>query len=458
MDEGRRSTLARRIGVIGASFVGISAMVGSGVFFVWAPAAAAAGTWLLAGLVIAAAIATLNALTTAQLAMAYPRSGGVYTFAGETVHHWAGFAAGWLFLTGKIASAGASALIAGLYLWPAAAKWVAIGVVVVLAVVNATGIRSTVAASAVLVAVVLVGLAITVVFGLGAATPQRLGSGDVSPLGVLQAAGLIFFGFAGYARIATLGEEVVEPRKTIPRAVVIALSVTFLLYAAVAVTCLVVLGPTALAASDAPLADLVSGPWSVVVPVLAAIAAIGSLLGVLAGLSRTGLAMARGGDLPAPLGRVADRTRTPVVAELVIAGGCAPGRGAARPARAGRFLRVRRARLLRDRAPGGVPAACRGALAATSCASRRGGGVHRARRHSALAGCARYRDAARARSGGPVDRASSQIRLKRRPARRCAWVGAQPELRAQWLEPSVSISVRSPDHSVWKVPGLSARW
>lgn len=310
--------LERRIGVVGAGIVGIAAMVGSGVFFVWAPAAAAAGGWLLLGLGIASVVAVLNALSTAQLAIAYPRSGGVYTFAGETVNGWFGFAAGWLFLTGKIASAGASALIAGLYLWPAAAKWIAVAVVVVLALVNASGIRSTVVVSGALLAIVLTGLAVTVALGwTGGVEPFEAGS--PSPFGILQSAALIFFAFAGYARIATLGEEVVEPRRTIPRAVVLALTVTLLVYAVVAVTCLLVLGVDGLAVSDAPLAAVARGPWSAIVPVFAAIAAIGSLLGVLAGLSRTGLAMARAGDLPSPLARVAERTRTPVVAELAIA-------------------------------------------------------------------------------------------------------------------------------------------
>jgi APA family basic amino acid/polyamine antiporter len=315
----RVATLERRIGVLGAGVIGVSAMVGSGVFFVWAPATAAAGGWMLLGLAIAAAVATLNALSTAQLATAHPRSGGVYTFAGEAVNGWFGFAAGWLFLTGKIASAGASALIAGLYLWPAAAKWVAVAVVVLLALVNASGIRSTVVVSGVLLAIVVGGLLTTLGLGWSGGVAAASGASATGGFGILQAAALIFFAFAGYARIATLGEEVVEPRKTIPRAVVVALGTTLVIYAAVATTCLVVLGPTALAASDAPLADLVSGPWRVVVPVLAAIAAVGSLLGVLAGLSRTGLAMARGGDLPSPLARVAERTRTPVIAELVIA-------------------------------------------------------------------------------------------------------------------------------------------
>lgn len=314
----RVATLQRRIGVLGASLVGISAMVGSGVFFVWAPATAAAGAWMLPALVGAAAVAALNAFSTAQLAIAFPRSGGVYTFAGQTVNLWFGFAAGWLFLTGKVASAAASALIAGLYLWPAAAKWVAIAVVIAGAAVNASGIRSTVVVSGVLVAVVVVGILATLGLGLGEGVAP-IDFGVASPFGILQAAALIFFAFAGYARIATLGEEVVEPRRTIPRAVVVALVVTLAIYAAVAATCLVVLGPVALATSDAPLADLVPGPWRPLVLVLAAIAAGGSVLGVLAGLSRTALAMARERDLPAPLARIAERTRTPILAELAIA-------------------------------------------------------------------------------------------------------------------------------------------
>lgn len=313
------ATLQRRIGTLGAAAVGISAMVGSGVFFVWAPAAAAAGGWLLLGLVIAASVATLNALSTAQLAMAYPRSGGVYTFATHTVHPLAGFVAGWLFLTGKVASAGASALIAGLYLWPAAAKPLAVAVVIVLALVNASGIRSTVVVSAAITTTVIAGILVTLGLGLGSTGASAFDVSAFPGPGVLQAASLIFFGFAGYARIATLSEEVVAPRRTIPRAVVIALVTTFALYAAVATMCLVVLGPVALAQSGAPLADLVAGPWRAVVPVLAAVAALGSLLGVLAGLSRTGLAMGRGGDLPAAFARVAERTSTPVVAEAAFA-------------------------------------------------------------------------------------------------------------------------------------------
>ena len=141
--------------------------------------------------------------------------------------------------------------------------------------------------------------------------------------GVLQAAGLLFFAFAGYARIATLGEEVREPERTIPRAIPIALAITIGLYLLVGIAVLVALGPDALAASTRPLADAVDAvgaAWAVpVVRVGAAVASLGALLALIAGVGRTGLAMARNGDLPRWLGSVHPKYRVPDHAELTVA-------------------------------------------------------------------------------------------------------------------------------------------
>ena len=292
------------------------------MFFVWAPAADAAGSGLLIGLVIAGIVATLNALSSTQLAMAYPVSGGTYAYARATVGPWTGFAAGWLFLAGKTASVGAIALVAGSYLWPEQARAVAVAAVVALAVVNMTGIRSTAAVSAVIVAIVLAGLASVIVSAIVAppAAPQPyVVGGDV--FGILQSAGLLFFCFAGYARMATLGEEVRDPRRTLPRAILAALAIVLVVYAAIGILCLTVLGPDALAASSAPLADLVgaASPLGPILRVVAGIACLGSLVGILAGLSRTSLAMARERDLPSALGFISGRTHAPVVAEAAFA-------------------------------------------------------------------------------------------------------------------------------------------
>lgn len=287
-------------------------MVGAGVFFVWAPAAVAAGSWLLVGLAIAGVVASLNALSTAQLAMANPVSGGVYSFAGG----WSGFAAGLLFLVGKTASVAAISLVAGAYLWPEQARPVAVALLAVFAIVNMSGIRSTATVSLVIVGVVLVGLAVTLAPALPSLQPIELDAA-ASPLGILQSAGLLFFCFAGYARLATLGAEVVDPRRTLPRAIIAALAIALVIYGVVAITVLSVLGPDRLADSASPLADI--GGNAIAVRVVAGVACIGSLVGILAGLSRTTLAMARGGDLPGALGFVWSRTRAPIAAEAVVA-------------------------------------------------------------------------------------------------------------------------------------------
>lgn len=318
----RVSTLQRRLGTGRAVVIGLASMMGAGVFFVWAPAAQAAGSGLLVGLVIAGLIATLNALSSAQLAMVHPVSGGTYAYARATVGPWTGFAAGWLFLAGKTASVGAIALVAGGYLWPEYARVVAIVAVVALAVVNMTGIRSTAALSTVIIALVFLGLGAMVMAALGnlPATPP-LGEISGGVFGILQSAGLLFFCFAGYARMATLGEEVREPRRSIPRAILAALAIVLVVYATVGLLSLVVLGPDALATSTAPLADLVGTTSSLgaFVRVVAGIACLGSLVGILAGLSRTSLAMARERDLPPALGFISNRTHAPIVAEVTFA-------------------------------------------------------------------------------------------------------------------------------------------
>lgn len=317
--------LQRRLGVPGATAIGVASMLGAGIFFVWAPAAAAAGAGLLLALAIAALLATLNALSTLQLAMLHPVAGGGYAFAARWIGPRTAFAAGTLFLVGKTASVAAIASVAARYLWPdevlgaTGERVLAVGLVVVLATVNATGIRSTATLSAVLAAVAVLGLLTTLGVGLpgiraGAELPWLGG-----PLGVAQAASLIFFTFAGYARIATLAGEVREPERTLPRTVIAALGTVLVLAGVTATVLLLALGVDRLAASESPLADLAGDDWRPFVAIAAGVACLGSLLNVLAGLSRTALAMARGGDLPAGLDWVWPRTAAPVASEASIA-------------------------------------------------------------------------------------------------------------------------------------------
>ncbi|MFC0503803.1 APC family permease [Micromonospora costi] len=318
--------LERRLGVPDAVLIGLGSMLGAGVFVVFAPAAAAAGgAGLLPALVLAGLIAYCNASSSARLAARYPESGGTYVYGRERLGPFAGFLAGWGFVVGKTASCAAMALTIGAYLWPGQARLVAVLAVLAVTAVNLRGIGKTATATKVLVAVVLAVLALVAVAGLvgGDAQLDRLSDPGGSGRGVLTAAGLLFFAFAGYARIATLGEEVREPERTIPRAVPLALGVVLAIYLVLAVVSLAVLGADRLAGSAAPLADVVTAAglpglaW--VVRAGATVAVTGVLLSLLAGVGRTLLAMARRRDLPGVLAAVHPRRRVPHRAELAVA-------------------------------------------------------------------------------------------------------------------------------------------
>jgi APA family basic amino acid/polyamine antiporter len=317
-------SLARRLGVTDAVVIGLGSMLGAGVFVAFAPATrAAGGVGVLLGLALAALVAFCNALSSARLAARYPESGGTYVYGRERLGDRWGFLAGWAFVTGKTASCAAMALAIGAYAAPEYARLVAVVAVVVLTAVNAGGITKTARLTRILVVVTLGVLALVVAVGLGGGDPSLELSEPVTVAGVLQAAALLFFAFAGYARIATLGEEVRDPARTIPRAIPLALGVVLVIYAVVGVTALAVLGPARLAGATAPLADVVAAAG---VPALtgvaragATVAVVGVLLALIAGIARTVLAMARRGDLPRPLSTVDARHQVPLRAELAVA-------------------------------------------------------------------------------------------------------------------------------------------
>ncbi|QRY40549.1 APC family permease [Microbacterium hominis] len=320
--------LARRLGLVDAIAIGLGSMIGAGVFAAFAPAAAAAGGGLLIGLAIAAVVAYANATSSAQLAAQFPTSGGTYVYGREMIGPWSGFFAGWSFVIGKTASCAAMALTFASYAVPEAwQRPVAVAAVIVLAIVNTFGVTRTAGLTRAIVVVVLSVLVLVVVAAAasGAATTANLtiGPGEHGWYGILQSAGLLFFAFAGYARIATMGEEVRDPQRTIPRAIVIALVLALIVYVALAVAALATLGPERLAASPAPLAELAAaGGWTWTGPVVrvgAAAASLGALLALVAGIGRTSLAMARAGDLPRWLSAVHPRYAVPHRAELALA-------------------------------------------------------------------------------------------------------------------------------------------
>ncbi|OBB86746.1 APC family permease [Mycobacterium sp. 852002-30065_SCH5024008] len=324
MADNDTGELRRSLGLFDAVTIGLGSMMGAGIFAALGPAARAAGSGLLLGLGVAAVVAYCNATSSARLAARYPASGGTYVYGRERLGDFWGYLAGWGFVAGKTASCAAMALTIGSYAWPSHAHPVAVAAVVALTAVNYAGVRKSAWLTRVIVALVFAVLAAVVVAaftsGAGDAVPLRPVGTTVG--GVIQAAGLLFFAFAGYARIATLGEEVRDPARTIPRAIPLALAITLAVYALVAVAALAVLGPRRLGQATAPLVDTVRAAgtaWLVpVVQVGAAVAALGSLLALILGVSRTTLAMARDRHLPHVLTAVHPRFGVPHRAELLI--------------------------------------------------------------------------------------------------------------------------------------------
>jgi basic amino acid/polyamine antiporter, APA family len=323
--------LSRRLGTGDAVVIGLGSMMGAGVFAAFGPAARAAGAGLLIGLAIAAAIAYCNAAASAQLAAVYPTSGGTYIYGRERLGPWWGFAAGWGFVVGKTASCAAMALTVGAYALPGpwwAQRLIAVVAVIGLTALNYRGVTKTAALARILVACTLVALtAVVIAIAAAGVHPSNLSDAgawsSVTVYGVLQSAGLLFFAFAGYARIATMGEEVRDPARTIPRAIIVAFGITVVVYLVIGVAVLLAAGPGRLARSGAPLAEALraSGatPLLPVVAVGAALASLGALLALIAGVGRTTLAMARHRDLPGWLAAVHPRYQVPYRAEVALA-------------------------------------------------------------------------------------------------------------------------------------------
>jgi len=321
----KASRLSRRLNTGDAVFIGLGSMIGAGIFTALAPAAAAAGAGLLFGLALAAAVAYCNASSSGELARLYPASGGTYVYARERLNGFWAWVAGWGFVVGKLASCSAVALTFGYYLAPEYARFLAAGAVIAFTALNFFGIEKTANATKIIVVVVLLSLAAVVAL-VFAGEPDI---GNLSPIlgpnglyGILQSAGIWFFAFAGYSRIATLAEEVEDPETSIPRAIVLGLCITLFVYAVVVVSALLLVGPAALARSDAPLVTALAGAgfgrWQWIIRVGSTFATLGVLLSLMTGISRMLFAMAADQRMPSYLARVHPVHRVPHLAELTV--------------------------------------------------------------------------------------------------------------------------------------------
>jgi len=312
-DGARGADLRPQLGFFDAVAAGLAAILGAGIFAVIAPAAKIAGPALLLSFVIGALVALCNALSSAQLAAVLPRTGGTYAFGRRMLGPWWGFSAGWMFLVANTVGPGAIALAFGGYLnavlGAVPARTAAVVAALAMTALNAAGIRRSVRVTDAVVVLSVLSLLAVVVIGLpgGKASNLTPFAPGGAP-GVLQATGLLFFAYTGYGRIATLVEEVHNPRQTIPRATLIALGTATILYLLVATTVLAFLGASRLSLSTSPLEETMvaagSGLGVAIVAAGALLTTFNEGLSDLLGVSRVAFAMGRESDLPSGLARL----------------------------------------------------------------------------------------------------------------------------------------------------------
>ena len=330
--------LRRELGVVGATVMGLGSIIGTGVFVSIGIAAGIAGNAVILAVIIGAMVATCNGLNSAQLAANHPVSGGSYEYGYKYLNSWLGFTAGWMFLLAKSASAATAALgFAGYFLNATGLSDrgllipLALGAVFVITAVVLNGIRRSNRVNIVIVSVSIFSLVFFILGGIPTAITvgkENLTSlFDSSLATVLQASALMFVAYTGYGRIATLGEEAKEPRKTIPKAIIVTMIVTMLIYVGVATVAVAGigaenLGESALRGQAAPLEVAVRSfgiPGGAQILAVGAIfAMLGVLLNLILGLSRVLLAMGRRRDMPRIFARLNHSGTTPTPAVIAV--------------------------------------------------------------------------------------------------------------------------------------------
>ncbi|MGQ4277202.1 APC family permease [Pseudidiomarina sp. E22-M8] len=299
------SRLLRSTSLPGAIMLGLGSIVGTGAFVSLGFGYALAGDMLLVAILLAAFVALCNGLSSAQLAAVHPVSGGTYEYGYEFLNHDLGFIAGWFFICAKSASAAAAALASAWLMnhylhWPEPAViGLAVALLLGITALVLAGLKRSNQVNAVLVSLAILSLMVFVVWSaqqpqalLPAATREPVAGSDI-----FAASALLFVAYTGYGRIATMGEEVRSPRRTIPRAIVATVFLVTLLYCAVG-WALVRLRPIQVG-EDFILTQLIPSGWVHNMVFIGAIfAMLGVALNLVLGVSRVVLAMARRRDLP----------------------------------------------------------------------------------------------------------------------------------------------------------------
>jgi APA family basic amino acid/polyamine antiporter len=313
-----RTRLRRSLGQVEATVGGIGIILGAGIYVLVGEVAGEAGNAVWISFALASTVAAAVGLSYAEMASMFPRAGADYEYTQQALGPRPAFVVGWLIVVGNLVAAAAVALGFGSYMTTFIdfnATPVAIIALGVATLIAFSGVRESVRLAMVLTAVEVLGLIIVIVVGLPHIGDVTLLDTRSGTAGIFSGMALVFFAYIGFEQIATLSEETRDSRTAIPRAILLSLGVTTLLYVLVAICAISVLGWEALSASDAPLADVVAdefgGRASDVVAVIALFSTANTILLLLVAASRLIYGMASGGSLPRFLAWVHPSRQTP---------------------------------------------------------------------------------------------------------------------------------------------------
>ena len=319
--------LRRVIGFWEALAINLGAIVGAGIFVIRGIAAGIAGPSAIIAIAIGAVVSIFTGLSFAQLSHAYSSEGGNYEYAKRQLGNYAGVVVGLMFILSSIVGGAVVALSFGSYFASLAGSGigaiaVAVLLIACLGAVNYLGVKSTALTSAALTVIKLAILAFFILVGIFYIKPANYVPFLPNGFGSLfEATAFIFFAYTGFARVTTMGEEIREPKKTIPRAIIYSILISAIVYAVVMFVIIGLVPYGSLAASQSPLAFAMlsatgNREFEYVISIGALFATVNVALSMILGVSRVAFAMSRDGNLPRSLSRL-NRFGTPGMAIIV---------------------------------------------------------------------------------------------------------------------------------------------
>ena len=320
MDEKeQRRTLKRTLGLWSATAISVGAIIGGGIFVVTGIVAGLAGSALVISMVIAGVIAFFTALSFAELAAWQPVEGSVYEYGRQLISPFSGFLAGWMWILSNTFTGAAVSLGFAYYLTTAfpglPSNVIAAVLCIVFTVLNFVGVRQSALLNTILVVAKLLVLAFFVIFGAVYTATSNFMPFAPFNAGVLYGTYFIFFAYAGFARAAVVAEEVKDAKRNVPRALLLSLAISTVVYVLVGIVAVGLVGPAKLADSNSPLTEAISATGS---PLAMQIVSFGGLLATasvlltsILGVSRMAYSMARRRDMPQVLAKLHQKFSTP---------------------------------------------------------------------------------------------------------------------------------------------------